>query len=44
MVLYFLKPLYTFGTEKKNALLFEKTLKQLSILDNENYGFIVNTC
>ena len=27
-----------------NALLFEKTLKKLSILDNENYGFIVNTC
>ena len=26
-----------------NALFFEKTLKQLSILDNENYGFIVNT-
>ena len=26
-----------------NALLYEKTLKQLSILDNENYGFIVNT-
>ena len=67
-----LKPLYTFGTEKKikihrfttnlqglqkvmvkglswsiipwNALLFEKTLKQLSILGSENYGFIVNTC
>ena len=27
-----------------NALLFEKTLKQLSILDIENYGFILNTC
>ena len=27
-----------------NAWLFEKTLKQLSILDIENYGFIVNTC
>ena len=27
-----------------NALLFEKTLKQLSILDYENYGFVVNTC
>ena len=27
-----------------NALLFEKTLKQLPILDIENYGFIVNTC
>ena len=27
-----------------NALLFEKTLKQLSILNNENYGLIVNTC
>ena len=66
-----LKPLYTFGTEKKkvhrftnnllglqkvmvkdfswniipwNALLFEKKLKQFSILDIENYGFILNTC
>ena len=66
-----LKPLYTFGTERKkkvhrftnnlqglqkvvvkdfswnistwNALLFEKTLKQLSILVVENYGFILNT-
>ena len=27
-----------------NALLFEKTLKQLSILDIENNGFILNTC
>ena len=27
-----------------NALLFEKTLKQLPILDIENYGFILNTC
>ena len=27
-----------------NALLFEKTLNQLSILDSENYGFILNTC
>ena len=27
-----------------NALLFEKTLKQLSILVVENYGFILNTC
>ena len=27
-----------------NALLFEKTLEQLSILDIENYGIIVNTC
>ena len=27
-----------------NALLFEKTVKQLSILDSENYGFILNTC
>ena len=27
-----------------NALLFEKTLKQLSILDIENDGFILNTC
>ena len=27
-----------------NALLFGKTLKQLSILDIENYGFILNTC
>ena len=27
-----------------NALLFEKTLVQLSILDVENWGFIVNTC
>ena len=27
-----------------NALLFEKTFKQLSILDIENYGFILNTC
>ena len=27
-----------------NALLFKKTLKQLSILDSENYGFILNTC
>ena len=27
-----------------NALLFEKTLKQLSVLDNENYGLLVNTC
>ena len=27
-----------------NALLFEKTLKQLSILDIENYVFILNTC
>ena len=27
-----------------NASLFEKTLKPLSILDIENYGFIVNTC
>ena len=26
------------------ALLFEKTFKQLSILDIQNYGFIVNTC
>ena len=25
-----------------NALLFEKTLKQLSILDIKNYGFILN--
>ena len=64
-----LKPLYTFGTEKKNhrftnnfqglqkvivkdfswniipwnASLFEKTLKQLSILSVMNYGFIY-TC
>ena len=67
-----LKPLYTFGTEKKkkvhrftnnlqglqkkvmvndfswnivswNALLFEKTLT-ISILNSENYGFILNTC
>ena len=67
---YQLKPLYTFGTEKKvhrfinklqglqkvmvkdfswnivpwNALLFEKTLKQSSILVVEIYGFILNTC
>ena len=27
-----------------NALLFERTLKQLSILDIENNGFILNTC
>ena len=27
-----------------NALMFEKTLKQLSILVSENYGFTVNTC
>ena len=27
-----------------NALLFEKTLKQLSILVVENYGFILYTC
>ena len=27
-----------------NALLFEKTLKYLSILDIENNGFILNTC
>ena len=27
-----------------NALLFEKTLKQLSILDIGNYGLILNTC
>ena len=27
-----------------NALLFEKTLKQLSILVVKNYGFILNTC
>ena len=27
-----------------NALLFEKILKQLSILDIDNYGFILNTC
>ena len=27
-----------------NALLFEKTVKQLSILNIKNYGFIVNTC
>ena len=27
-----------------NALLFEKTLKQLSILDSENYWFILKTC
>ena len=27
-----------------NSLLFEKNLKQLPILDNENYGFILNTC
>ena len=27
-----------------NASLFEKTLKQWSILDTENYGFILNTC
>ena len=27
-----------------NALLLEKTLKQLSILDIESYGFILNTC
>ena len=27
-----------------NALLLEKTLQQLSILDIENYGFILNTC
>ena len=69
-VIIALKPLYTFGTEKKvhrftnnlqglqkamvkdfswniipwNALLFEKTLKQLSTLVVENYGFILNTC
>ena len=67
-----LKPLDTFGTEKKlkvhrftnnlqglqkvmvkdfcwniipwNALLFEKNIKTISILDIENYGFILNTC
>ena len=27
-----------------NAVLFEKILKQLSILDIENNGFILNTC
>ena len=27
-----------------NALLFENTLKQLSILVIDNYGFILNTC
>ena len=27
-----------------NALLFKKTLKQLSILIVENYGLILNTC
>ena len=27
-----------------NALLIEKTFKQLSILDIDNYGFILNTC
>ena len=27
-----------------NALLFQKTLKQLPILVVENYGFILNTC
>ena len=27
-----------------NALFFEKSLKQLSILDIENNGFILNTC
>ena len=35
---------FSWNNSPWNALLFEKTLKQLSILDVENWGFIVNTC
>ena len=35
---------FSWNTIPWNALLFEKTLKQLSILVVENFGFILNTC
>ena len=36
--------MYPWNIISWNALLFEKTLKQLSILDIENNRFILNTC